>query len=127
MPDWVPVDSWEGYAEMRKKIRKPMTPRARELVLKKLSAMREEGHDIADVLDLSTTNAWTDVYRPEGRAAKVSAPTPKGDIDAYCAAHRNATWWAEAGFANVYEATSRKCFHHNAAQFRDGKRCEATA
>ena len=127
LPDWVPVDSWAGYVEMRKKIRKPMTARAVELIVKKLSAMQADGIDIAGVLDLSTSNAWTDVWRPTERAAKASAPTPKGDIDAYCATHRNAAWWADAGFANVYEATSSKCFHHNAAQFRDGKKCEVAA
>ena len=65
--------------------------------------------------------------RWEDGAGDGAKATPKGDIDAYCATHRNAAWWADAGFANVYEATSSKCFHHNAAQFRDGKKCEVAA
>ena len=123
LPDWVPVDSWAGYVEMRKKIRKPMTARAMALVLGKLEALRGTGSDPAVILDQSTANSWVDVYPPQASAA-AKQPSKPGDIDAYCAAHRTATWWADAGFANVYEATSSKCFHHNAAQFRDGKRLE---
>lgn len=90
---------------------------------------------LADVQAKKLSKKWVEgfvetplVYlnnrRWEDGAAAGNNQSPKGDIDAYCAAHRSATWWADAGFANVYEATSSKCFHHNAAQFRDGKRLE---
>lgn len=70
LPDWVPADAWEGYVEMRRKIRKPMTDRARDLRIADLSKFRQAGHDLAAILDKSTANNWTDLYepKPNGRA-----------------------------------------------------------
>jgi hypothetical protein len=34
----------------------------------------------------------------------------------------SAKWWLTAGFADQFEAENAKCFAHNAAQFRDGRR-----
>lgn len=61
-PDWVPLDAWKGYEEMRFRIKKPMTDRARKLVIKELEKLRDMGHDPAAVLDRSTVKGWTDVY-----------------------------------------------------------------
>lgn len=36
-------------------------------------------------------------------------------------------WVQAAGFANVHEAHNAGCFEHTAADFRDGKRLEATS
>lgn len=62
LPDWLPVEEWNGYLEMRRKQRKVPTARAIELVLKALLAMKNTGQDIAAVLDKSTAMGWTDVY-----------------------------------------------------------------
>lgn len=62
LPDWLPLASWNGYLEMRKKIKKPPTDRAITLLLNALEVMRAEGQDIAAVLDKSTMSNWTDVY-----------------------------------------------------------------
>lgn len=61
----MPVEAWEGYVAMRKKQRKPMTERARDLKVAELQRFREEGHDIAAILDKSTSNCWTDIYAPK--------------------------------------------------------------
>ena len=51
---------WTDYQEMRKKKRKPMTDRARDIILKKLKAVTP---DIAvKMLENSIVNCWTDVY-----------------------------------------------------------------
>lgn len=54
--------------------------------------------------------------RWEGAAdAPSTAPPPAG------------TWWAKAGFLNVYEANNAGCYEHNAGQFRDGERIAEVA
>lgn len=62
LPEWLPLDAWQGYVEMRVKIRKPMTPYASELRIKDLDKLKAEGHDPAGVLNQSTANSWTDLY-----------------------------------------------------------------
>jgi hypothetical protein len=73
LPDWIQPDAWKGYEDMRGRIRKPMTDRARKLVIKELEKLRDEGHDPAAVLDRSTLKGWTDVYALKGEAAMPKA------------------------------------------------------
>lgn len=62
LPDWIPLDAWDGWLEMRKQLKKPLTDRARVRAINKLDAMRQAGQDIAEVLDRSTMSGWTDLY-----------------------------------------------------------------
>ncbi|HLW51266.1 MAG TPA: hypothetical protein VKW06_00355 [Candidatus Angelobacter sp.] len=62
LPDWIPQESWDGFEEMRKKIRKPMTDRARGMVITELFKLKNRGHPAGEVLDQSTRNCWQDVY-----------------------------------------------------------------
>lgn len=71
LPEWIPVEPWDGFVEMRKKLRKPMTDRARDLKIADLQRLRDAGHDIGAILDKSTGNGWIDLYEPKG--------TPPGD------------------------------------------------
>jgi hypothetical protein len=73
LPDGIPADAWKGYEDMRTRIKKPMTDRARGLVIKELLKLRDEGHDPAAVLDRSTVKGWTDVYPLKGDAAMPKA------------------------------------------------------
>ena len=125
MPEWLPMEAWTGFVEMRKRIRKPMTPRAQQLVLKTLEDMRAKGLSVAQALDNSTRNSWVDVYAPKDAAAATGAAKP--GTDEYAAQHKTAGWWREAGFDSVWSAMSAKCWHSNAHQFRDGKRVEVAA
>lgn len=67
LPDWLPLQNWGAYLEMRKEKKKVPTSRAVELVLAELSKLKSAGQDVAAVLDKSTRNGWTDVYaiKPE--------------------------------------------------------------
>lgn len=76
LPDWMPLDSWSGYLEMRKKIKKAPTDRAVALLIASLGKMRDDGQDIAAVLDKSIKNNWTDVY-PIREAQQTRAPPPQ--------------------------------------------------
>lgn len=62
LPGWISRDSWEGFEEMRKKIRKPMTDRARGMIVSELGKLNNRGFAPAEVLDQSTRNCWQDVY-----------------------------------------------------------------
>lgn len=66
LPEWIPVEAWDGYVSMRKKQRKPMTDRARDLKVAELLRFRNAGHDVGAILDKSTANSWTDIYEPKG-------------------------------------------------------------
>ena len=55
------------YLEMRKKIRKPASDRAIELVKKKLSRLSDGNDELAiDILNQSVLNSWQDVYPLKG-------------------------------------------------------------
>lgn len=126
MPDWIPVEAWNGYVEMRKKLRKPMTARARSLVINALQAMHGKGLDVALALDNSTRNDWIDVYEPKAGQGADKAGVKRGSSE-YAILHKQATWWRDAGFGSVWDAMGVKCWHDTADQFRDGKRCEVAA
>jgi hypothetical protein len=66
LPDWLPMDAWNGWVEMRKKRKRPLTDRATARAINKLDAIRSKGHDIEDLLDRSTINGWLDIYEPKG-------------------------------------------------------------
>ena len=42
LPQWIDLEAWQGFIEMRKKIKTPLTERGMVLVLNKLEAMRAE-------------------------------------------------------------------------------------
>jgi predicted transcriptional regulator len=64
----VPVALWLSFAEMRRKIKRPMTDHAGELIRRKLIQLRDEGFDPVEVLEQSIRNSWQDVFplRKEG-------------------------------------------------------------
>lgn len=61
-PEWVPAEAWQGYLDMRKKIRKPMTDRAVQLAIGTLEKLRDQGQDVGAVLDQSTMNSWQGLF-----------------------------------------------------------------
>ena len=65
LPEWLPLEQWKAFEEMRRKSKKPMTDRAKVLIFNKLEKFRRAGHDIAEILDKSTLKNWTDVYEPD--------------------------------------------------------------
>lgn len=65
LPYWMPIDAWEGWLEMRKQRKKPLTDRAATRAIKKLEEMQQGGIDVSEVLDRSTLNGWTDLYKPK--------------------------------------------------------------
>ena len=62
LPDWIPLDAWQGFVDMRKKLKAPLTPRAITLLMSKLDELRTQGNDPGEVLDQSTERAWRGVF-----------------------------------------------------------------
>lgn len=68
VPDWIPLEAWNGYVEMRTKIRKPLTDRAKALAIGKLTALKARGFDPTAVLDEATEHSWAGIYEPKRSA-----------------------------------------------------------
>lgn len=67
LPEWIDPADWKDFEEMRRKIKKPMTDRARRGILAKLEKMMILGHLPKTILENSITNSWQDVYEPKGK------------------------------------------------------------
>lgn len=52
---------------MRKRIKKPMTPRAMDLAVAKLADLMRAGSDPKAVLDQSTMNSWQGLFEIKAR------------------------------------------------------------
>ena len=70
LPDWVPVDAWNGYMEVRKKNKYPLTTRAMNLLIGKLEEFRAKGYDIQAIIDESTTRGWRSVFTGDDDSGK---------------------------------------------------------
>ncbi len=64
-PAWLPLDAWNAYLDMRKKIKKPATEYAQTLLLKKLAAFYANDLDPGVILNQSIMNGWQDLYAPK--------------------------------------------------------------
>ena len=62
LPKWIDSDAWAGFEEMRKKIRAPLTDRARAGIVKELQKICALGDNGAAILDQSTRNSWRGVF-----------------------------------------------------------------
>ncbi len=57
------LDAWNGFVEMRLKIKKPLTGRMIDLTLAKLKELAGDDYALQrKILDRSTVNCWPDVY-----------------------------------------------------------------
>ena len=75
LPDWIPLDTWQAFLEMRKKIKKPPTDYAMQLIVEKLDKLRANGQDIKQVLEKSITSSWQDVFEIKGNPYDVGRLT----------------------------------------------------
>jgi biotin operon repressor len=97
IPDWVPADEWNGWAEMRKRIRKPLdSDRAIKIAITTLRKLAEDGHPPGEVLDQSTLNKWPGLYpikdrRNDRSSSPASTPSrrARGSVIDACLAADN--------------------------------------
>lgn len=70
LPDWLPLEAWSEFIEMRRRIRASLTPRAELLAIGVLSKLRSEGHDPRTVLEQSTMNSWRGLFPVKAEQGK---------------------------------------------------------
>ena len=66
LPQWVPLDAWEGFCEMRQRMRKPLTERAKKLAIRRLDQLRRKGYEPGMILDQSTFMGWQGLWPLKG-------------------------------------------------------------
>ena len=74
LPLWLDRESWAGFLEMRKKIKKPMTDKAAKIAIGKLERWRAEGYDPTMVLNEAIMNNWQGLWIPKGPDGKPIQP-----------------------------------------------------
>ena len=133
LPDWLPVDIWATWVKDRIDRKKPVTEAGAKLQLRSLEKLRGEGHDPVLVIEHAIEKSWQGLYAgKDGSTRKVatgSAASSAGAVvgrhpigsDEYLVDNRDAQWWRDAGFLNVWEAANARCWHNNAHKFRDGR------
>jgi hypothetical protein len=80
VPDWIPLETWEAFIQMRKRIGKPPTDYALKLIIAKLDRFRSNGQDVKQVLEKSITSGWQDVFEIKSNLAdivKLTVPPSK--------------------------------------------------
>jgi len=66
LPDWLPLNEWNGFLEVRKKKNKVPTDLAIQMLIVKLDELRKKGHDPAAVIDQSIINSWSGFFEIKG-------------------------------------------------------------
>lgn len=62
LPEWIDRKAWDGFLEMRKLIKKPISENGKGLAVGKLDKLSGAGHDPNEVLDQSTFYSWQGLF-----------------------------------------------------------------
>lgn len=62
LPNWIDPEAWQGYVDMRKRIKKPLTARAMTMAIRMLDTLRMQGEDVSMVLMQSEFNSWQGLF-----------------------------------------------------------------
>ncbi len=73
-PDWIDLESWEAFHEMRRKIKAPLTTYAERLIIGELVKLKGGGEDPQLCLDQSIMNGWRDVFRLRDKGIVQTGP-----------------------------------------------------
>ena len=65
LPSWLPETHWKDFIEFRSFIKKPMTEKAKQLMLSKLQKIKDNGFDPILAMNTSIANNWSDIYEPK--------------------------------------------------------------
>jgi len=72
------TDSYNGFKQMRKLIKSPLTDRAEKIILNKITKLSGGDVDKAvTILDQSTQNSWKDIYELKSNQQVISKNQPK--------------------------------------------------
>jgi hypothetical protein len=62
LPSWIPEELWKDFEEMRKKVKAPMTDRARNGIIAELEKLQGQGMSPVACLEQSIRNSHRDVW-----------------------------------------------------------------
>jgi hypothetical protein len=80
LPDWVPVDAWKNFEQMRAKIGHPLNAESKRRALHTLEHLRAGGHGPSAVLEQSTERFWRGLF-PVRRGARRAWDAELGGTD----------------------------------------------
>ncbi|MDO6718835.1 helix-turn-helix domain-containing protein [Psychrosphaera sp. 1_MG-2023] len=67
LPNWVDKNLWKDFLEHRKKLRKPMTNRAQELIISDLEKLTEKGYCATKLVEYSIKLGWQGIFEPQNQ------------------------------------------------------------
>lgn len=70
LPDFVPQAEWDSFLEMRKKMKKPPTEKAKMLLIQILEKLKNLGHDPKLVLEQSIMNNYQGLFELKSEGVK---------------------------------------------------------
>jgi len=76
LPEWIDVETWTDFLDHRKKIRKPMTPKAMDLAIKALDKLRKAGNNPTAVMEQSILRSWAGVFPLPAQEQEVVSSIP---------------------------------------------------
>ena len=73
-PDWLDSILFNDFLEHRKKLRKPMTERAKEIFVRKVDNLRSKGFDPTELIETAIERGWQTVFEPkdENKSKKIT-------------------------------------------------------
>jgi hypothetical protein len=75
LPEWIPLDQWNGWVENRKKNKKsPVVGQSKTIAINKLKNWYEQGYDLSVILNAATFGNWQGLYLPKGDDGQVIKP-----------------------------------------------------
>jgi uncharacterized protein YdaU (DUF1376 family) len=81
LPVWLDKDAWEAYLDMRRKKRCSPTPRAIELIFKKLEGYEAKGLSSTDALNNSTESSYQGIFEPKTGGTNGTGKRTKSDAN----------------------------------------------
>lgn len=64
IPVWLPIEEWEAFIDMRKKMgsKHKATEYAQQLLIKRLDGFRNQGMDVKGIIEQSIMRSWTGLF-----------------------------------------------------------------
>lgn len=77
LPQWIPLEAWNGWLEIRKKKKSPVEGRSKTIALNKLEKWYRQNYDLEVILDAATLGNWQGLYLPKDENGQFIKPLPK--------------------------------------------------
>jgi len=78
LPSIINKDIFDSFIQMRKAVKKPMTEKAKEILINKLILLDKKGYDVNKLLSLAIERCWLSVY--ENDACKKQEKEDRGTL-----------------------------------------------